>query len=107
MAPHPSPTTTWTNHGRILAKRHQPGCRGPRGYLWDGPQSLPQLVGNHAFAFAWDMNDDGDVTGYRGGFLGVGTRAWVSQLGAETVTELPSPRAAGTSPPWACRSSAA
>ena len=82
------------NQDRILASAISPES-GPRGYLWDGPQSLPQLVGNHAFAFAWDMNDDGDVTGYRGGFLGVGTRAWVSQLGAETVTELPSPQGRG------------
>ena len=91
-----STSSTWTTTAGSWAAR---GARRrvQRGYLWeDGPQSrAASLVGNHAFAFAWDMNDDGDLTGYRGGFLGVGNRACGLHLGAETVDRAPFPQG-----PW-------
>jgi uncharacterized membrane protein len=82
------------NHGRILGSAHSPQG-GDRGYLWDGPQSQPRLIGNHAFATAWDMNDHGDVVGYQAGLFGLEVRAWVSDLGADSVVQLPSPKGSG------------
>jgi hypothetical protein len=79
------------NRDRILGHGWAPD-EGAHALLWRGPESRPSRLGGYALANTSDMNDDGDLTGYRGGWRGVGLSAWVSNLQDEKVHSLPVPK---------------
>jgi hypothetical protein len=89
------------NHDRILGQIIPYGksqvvlWRGPssrgrvlRGAVPPGTDTTSTGVDNPETT---DMNDHGDLTGYRGGNRGEDARPWVSHLGAQNPTRLPKP----------------
>jgi hypothetical protein len=86
------------NHNRILGQTFD---NKSAFVLWKGPTSPGRLLGGAVppgedgttldHPQTTDMNDHGDLTGYRGGLRGLGDRPWVSRLGADRPTRLPKP----------------
>ena len=94
------------NHDRILGRIFD---KKSGVVLWKGPRSRGRVLGGAVPPGTdyvtdgvdppetTDMDDHGDLTGYRGGFRGGGATPWVSRLGADHPRRLPDPARYGSS----------